>query len=373
MDNEKIWNLIAKKLAGEASPEELLELEKILRTDPDLHYSLQVFYDLWVSRQAPEKGQAGKAFDRHLERMQAAGSDYFREEPVSFPEIPAGKNYRKAFWTASFFAGFFLLLTGIYWMSRPHHPLANTASTQVKKPGEVVTQNGTRTKLLLPDGTSVWLNAGSRLVYDSTFDHSRREVSLTGEGYFDVVKNPARPFIIHTGKIDIRVLGTVFNVKSYPDEPTIETSLIQGSIEVSFRDNPASGRIVLKPHEKLVVSTAATPQARPGKILAPVADRGFRVSRLTYAKADSLLIETAWTRNKLVFEDESFKDLAAEMERWYGVHIRFDSSKRDTLHFTGSFENETIQQALDALKLTAGKAVPGFNYTIHGEDINIMK
>lgn len=92
------------------------------------------------------------------------------------------------------------------------------------------------------------------------------------------------------------------------------------------------------------------------------------ISHLNYARRDSTIIETAWVQNKLFFQDESFKELAAQMQRWYGVNIRFDNSERDTLHFTGSFENETIQQALDALKLTAR-----FNYDIQGNQVDILK
>ena len=111
--------------------------------------------------------------------------------------------------------------------------------------------------MLLPDGSTVWLNAGSRLTYDSLYGTTLREVTLSGEAYFDVVKNPKKPFIIHTGKINIRVLGTVFNVKSYPEEQTIETSLIKGSIEVSFPSQP-SKKIILKPNQKLIIDKTET-------------------------------------------------------------------------------------------------------------------
>ena len=89
--------------------------------------------------------------------------------------------------------------------------------------------------------------------YDSLYGNNLREVTLSGEAYFDVVKNPKKPFIIHTGKINIKVLGTIFNVKSYPGEKTIETSLIKGSIEVSFPSTP-SKKIILKPNQKLVIN-----------------------------------------------------------------------------------------------------------------------
>src|SRR5260221_1009127 len=116
----------------------------------------------------------------------------------------------------------------------------------------ITTKNGSKTNLLLPDGTRVWLNAGSSITYDSSYDKMMREVILSGEGYFDVVRNKEKPFIIHAAKINIKVLGTQFNVKSYPTDNTTEASLIHGSIEVTFRDKP-NKKIILKPNEKIVV------------------------------------------------------------------------------------------------------------------------
>ena len=118
---------------------------------------------------------------------------------------------------------------------------------------EISTRYGSRTKLLLPDSTQVWLNSGSKLSYNKTYGNGTREVTLSGEAYFDVVKNPAHPFIIHTVNIDIKVLGTAFNVKSFPGEKNTETSLIRGSIEVTFKNRP-SEKIILKPNEKLITA-----------------------------------------------------------------------------------------------------------------------
>jgi ferric-dicitrate binding protein FerR (iron transport regulator) len=118
---------------------------------------------------------------------------------------------------------------------------------------EVFTAVGSRTHMTLPDGTKVWLNAGSRIHYEKSFGEQGREISLVGEAFFDVASNPKKPFIIHTAKLDIRVLGTSFNVKSYPSDKTTEATLVRGMIEVSILDRPAD-KIVLKPNEKLIVT-----------------------------------------------------------------------------------------------------------------------
>jgi ferric-dicitrate binding protein FerR (iron transport regulator) len=368
MDNERIWNLIAKKLSGEASPEELMELEKALRIDPDLHYPLQAVHDLWISNPAPPNTQAENAFERHLERLRASGLDYPPDEPAPLPEFVEAKPVRKTFRIAATCCAFGLLFAGIYWMSRPHLPAQPIAEELTKKPSEVVTQNGTRTKLLLPDGTIVWLNAGSRLIYDSAYGNSTREAILTGEAFFDVVRNKEKPFIIHTANINIKVLGTAFNVKSYPGDKTIETSLIRGKIEVSFKDRSLHN-VILKPNQKLVVSAEPkSPEDGDKGVNHPMQKPVVAINRLSHFGADSLVTETAWVDNKLVFQDESFIDLAKKMERWYGIRVALDDQALDTLHFTGSFEKENIQQALKALQLLSH-----FNFTVHSGEAHIQK
>ncbi|HXB42870.1 MAG TPA: FecR family protein, partial [Puia sp.] len=209
----------------------------------------------------------------------------------------------------------------------------------------------------------VWLNAGSSLTYDSAYGRSIREVALSGEAFFDVVKNKERPFVIHTSKINIKVLGTEFNVRSYPTDKTTEASLIRGSIEVTFKDKPDK-KIILKPNEKIVVENFG----RVGKIIetshqdhAGMVSEvpGTAVKNLTYQYKTGAIIETSWVENKLIFQDESFEDIARQLERWYGVSISFENSQLKANHLTGNFKNETIRQALDALKFTAS-----FNYEI---------
>ena len=166
MDNDRIWNLIAKKLAGEASVGELKELESILRIDPDLHYSLEALHDMWKKKSQQEPEQAEIAFQKHLDRMYSKGIDIGTMEnslPIDeFPDSPRRFMNRKTLIYAV--SGFFLLTLGYYFYSS-HNP----ASAAQKPVWEVVTRNGSKTNLLLPDGSTVWLNAGSRLSYDSLY------------------------------------------------------------------------------------------------------------------------------------------------------------------------------------------------------------
>ncbi|MHA4809201.1 FecR family protein [Flavitalea flava] len=386
---EYTWNLIAKKLSGEATPEELQELELLLRSNPELHYPMQTIADLWKSTGRQEQKKAEQAFNRHLDRMQDLNIDFnpgtstpaqtaqFMQQPeplgqdyaYPFADPKRGASRRMVILVSSFFL---LLGMGIMWLSprTAKTPVAsNTPAAAISGMigGEIFTGNGSRTHLVLPDGTLVWLNAGSRIRYEKNFGTDLREVTLIGEAFFDVAQNARKPFVIHTEKIDIKVLGTRFNVKSYPLEKTTEATLIRGSIEVSIKARP-NERIILKPNEKLVVANDDSTLHRSGPAYhsGKIDESLVAIRKPTYESHTGTIIETSWIDNKLIFQDEEFRELARKMERWYGVTIRFDNPRQEELHFTGSFQKETIQQALEALKLTAV-----FKYAIEGNQITV--
>jgi transmembrane sensor len=367
MDQDHIWNLIAKKLAGEASAGDLKELESALRLDPDLHYSLEALHDMWNKNTELEPHQAEDAFEKHMDRMRALDIDMGEPEPDPSTEIHIRTRRRFINWkTISFAVSGILLLTLIFHFSS----LRNPVQPLQKSSWEVVTRNGTKTNLLLPDGSTVWLNSGSRLTYDSLYGTRLREVTLSGEAYFDVLRNPEKPFIIHTGKINIKVLGTAFNVKSYPGEKTIETSLIRGSIEVSFPTQP-SKKIILKPNQKLVIDKSEP--LLPVSANHPMAENKplISIQHLNRIGSDSSIAETGWMQNRLYFNDMSLHDLLKSMERKYGVTFQLNDVTLDTVHFTGSFQNETVTQALDALRLTAEKSTTDFTYEVRGNQVFI--
>jgi transmembrane sensor len=271
---------------------------------------------------------------------------------------PMMNSKRKFLWpalAASLFIG--ALVFGIRYTGATSQSVAPLAKTTNPAIHQISMKKNSRTKLSLSDGTIVWLNAGSILTYDSSYNKNIREVALTGEGFFDVFKNKNKPFIIHTSKINIKVLGTVFNVRSYAIDKTTEASLIRGSIEVSFQDNP-NKKIILKPNEKIVVNNDQNAADIPENALSVTSKKinripGVTVRKLTHEYRTGEIIETSWTENKLIFQDESFDQISHQLERWYGVSIIFKNQQLKENHLTGNFTNETMRQALDALKLTA--------------------
>jgi ferric-dicitrate binding protein FerR (iron transport regulator) len=366
---EHTWDLIAKKLTGEASPGELKELEDLLRAHPELYYPLQTIADFWKSSSPADLEAAGLALDRHLDRIKEDNrfeefdSNYAGTATTGETNDPAGRR-RRLLWITPLLL---LVIFAVLFLYRSSAPTPPVVTTPVKEFSEVTTRYGSRTRLVLPDGSHVWLNAGSRLTYEKTYGARVREVDLDGEALFDVAHNAAKPFIIHTARVDIRVLGTRFNVKSYPTDRTTEATLLKGSIEVSIKARPDE-KIILKPNEKLVIANddSALHRNRSHSSRTEASEALVSIRKPGYEAATGANIETSWADDRLIFQDETFGSLAKDMERWYGVSIQFTQPAQEQWRFTGNFQKETVQQALEALKLTAP-----FTYTIHENQITI--
>jgi transmembrane sensor len=363
MSEEKFWNLFARKLAGEATEAELAELEQLMRAHPDWHYPMQHIQDIW--QQPVPSPSSESSFEQHLSRMRERGIE------LGVPEEKPVRSGKKRVWMIAGTAILMLAIGAFFFINGNKTEHSNLVA-KVPVTNEISTRPGSKSKIVLPDGSTVWLNAGSKIVYDPRFGTEHRELTLSGEAYFDVVKNPDQPFVIHTSKIDVKVVGTAFNVRSYPSERVTETSLIRGIIEVTLHARP-SDKIILKPNEKLVVANEdeeTRKPLQPARSHAPATNLPspplVEVRHLSYLPVDSTIIETSWLENKLIFRSETFEDLAMKMERWYGVTIRFNTEKIRQKKFTGIFANETLPQALTALQLIAP-----FHYTITKQEIII--
>jgi transmembrane sensor len=328
--------LLAKKLSGEATPAEIEQLDELMRKHPEWMFSAQHITDLWNLKEPLNPEISEDAYQQHLLRMQEKGL------PVPGTELPAEPlRPRKAGRILLPLALLTILVISLYML----WPKGETDTRQAQV-SEVQTKAGSRTRLVLPDSSTVWLNAGSKLSYPEGFGVKTRELTLSGEAFFDVRKSNI-PFIINTPSVRISVLGTAFNVKSYPNEKTTETSIVRGKVEVSLNNSPGK-KFILERDEKLVVPnvTRENLQTTPGK-KEPV----ILLGKLTHLE-DSSIMETSWVENKLVFMDESFAEVAKKMERWYNVKIEIRDARIALARLTGTFENETVTQALEALQIT---------------------
>jgi transmembrane sensor len=238
---------------------------------------------------------------------------------------------------------------------------------------EIIAERGSKTRTILPDGSTVWLNAGSVISYNPNFNGPYRELTLQGEAYFDIIKMPGRPFIVHAGDINIRVLGTAFNVKSYEDDKSVETTLIRGLVQITRTNDTKGAPIYLHPHQKIVLLKNNTDVAKVAPLAddkpADVAAAPVKIAKITYLDTtvkDNERVETAWMYNRLEFRGDSFEELSKKFVRWYNITIHFNDEAARHLKFNGSLENETVEQAFQALTAAAS-----FNFKINNNDIFI--
>ena len=221
---------------------------------------------------------------------------------------------------------------------------------------EFTSPYGSKSKVKLPDGSSVWLNAGSTLRYSSDFNVSNREVYLEGEGFFDVTRNEKTPFWVQTTTIALKVLGTAFNVKAYPDESVVETTVERGTVQLIDPLSSSKEATILRAQQKAVVvkgekiGEAPMQDSKPDEIkppaYIPIADMEVKSNVATEAY-------TSWKDKRWVIEREKLSTFVVKLERRYNVRFVFGDEELKNYVFSGKFEDETLDQLLEAMKLTA--------------------
>ncbi|WP_301929678.1 FecR family protein [Ferruginibacter sp.] len=228
---------------------------------------------------------------------------------------------------------------------------------------------GERKNFQLPDGSVVTLNGGSKVTIGGGYGVSTRDIFLEGEAFFDVKHNKEIPFIVHTSAMDIKAVGTAFDVKAYPGEKNTETALINGVVEVTLKE-AQQRKVILQPNQKVQWTSPASGPVDAENEKSKAEDRKQKIagSVQNITKTDDGdIIETAWKENKLVFTDESLSDIAVLLERWYGVKIVFADDAIRNYRFTGIFEKEELGSVLSILKESRS-----FNYvTVPGETIKV--
>lgn len=244
---------------------------------------------------------------------------------------------------------------------------------------KTVVSKGQKSKVFLPDGTEVWLNSESTLTYATDFGSSTRDVKLIGEAYFKVHKDKHHQFIVHIANVELKVFGTEFNVKSYSDENTVETTLVTGSLSIQkISETKETTPLFLKPNQRAVIyksdQIAETKEAETKSPVTQKARTQTDVSRIATITPENVFLyaetnlekQIAWKDQKLIFKDETFESLAHMLERWYDIKIVFESAEVQKYRFRGIFENETIEQALNAMRYTTP-----FDYTVDHRTVHI--
>ena len=204
---------------------------------------------------------------------------------------------------------------------------------------------GAKMRMELPDKSVVWLNAGSTLRYSSNFGKENRQLFLEGEAYFEVTKNPSKPFVVTTEQASVKVLGTRFDVKAYSEDEQLNVTLLQGSIHLTTIYQP-NRTLVLVPNQRAVI------------------DKKENTVVIKEVKGEQ---SSVWTQGQMIFDEEVFGQIIRRLEREYNVIINVTKPQLVNVHFYGNFRHaQTIEEIFDIM--TANNE---FHYTKKGNKITV--
>lgn len=220
-----------------------------------------------------------------------------------------------------------LLLSTIYFYkeSRNTHLQFISKSSEKKSNNIFEASLGARTQVGLPDGSLVWLNSGSSLSCPTEFSLKSRNVELKGEAFFEVMKNEKVPMIVSTGNLKVKVYGTKFNLKAFPDDRKIETTLMEGKVSIISDDGKT---------ETLL---------NPGYS----ASYSVKSQMLNITKVEDMEAFIGWREGRLLFHNERFADIIKRLERWYNVDIQLSDASLGNYILYATFFDENIEQILD--------------------------
>jgi ferric-dicitrate binding protein FerR (iron transport regulator) len=311
-DEKYIEDLLLGYFAKELADQQERELLEWLNENPSHRDTFSKAADSWATAHVPlfmANMQSGlDGFFGRQDQKKHSRSNLRKFKPVFFGNIAAAILILAVVGSLSYYMG---------QRESRDNLLEFMASRQVFS--KITTPRGATSKILLPDGSQAWLNAGTHLTYTCNYGKGIREVHLDGEAYFDVVPDENHPFVVKSNNLDIKVLGTAFNVKSYPNDEQIKVALVTGSVHVK----------VGRPEEEAMDFTLS-----PDRMLT-FNKETENVEIKEFRKGDVL----AWTANELKFENLSFVNLAKDLERKFDVRIRIESERLKKEIFSGSFSS----------------------------------
>ena len=226
-----------------------------------------------------------------------------------------------------------LLLAGLFSTAYIYYHNSVPLSDSSERPlivQEISTIFGARSKFQLPDGTTVFLNSGSKLIFPLEFRGNCRKVELVGEAFFEVTPNSAKPFIVKTCDINVKVLGTAFNLQAYPGSKEISATLVHGKVVLERESAGISKQLAeLKPTDRAVFN---------------LKDKVINISA-----EEDLDKFIGWKDGKLVFFNDPIENVAEKLGNWYNVTVKISNNELNRYRFTATFTDEPIEQVLDLL------------------------
>lgn len=354
MDNsieKKIYDLIAAKISGRASADDLRQLEQLLSQYPEFRFLNDELskpaYDTEKALTHAKEAYLAHYYSKLYLNQQQKRDEWEQKDPATVHSKKGEPTLKYLSIAASLVVIAALLF--LFYQKEASYAMKRNIN-------EMITQKGSKSRLILPDGTTVILNADSKISYSKHFNESSRNITLIGEAYFDVTHDPSRPFIVHTSKANIKVLGTRFNVRDYPDDAQLATSLIKGKVKVTIKG--ATGKtFILKPSDKLTIDKALVEDIR-------TMEKAFQLTPVT--QLDSVIAETSWVSNKMVYANRPFPDIIKDLERQFDVSIHVSKEAIKKYRYTGDFEENNIDDILRILQI-----IKPFHYKTEGRTITI--
>lgn len=340
-ETDNIDRTLYAYLRGEANADEIKRLIEWLGESPDNRRQYHILQNFWT-KTSLKVDLDGK--DILYERLRSKIEDDQRFEAPR--QIGMERRKPSFFFTFRGIAASIVLAAAIIagFLAYDHIQRAEPIASN-PEPEWVVARNkpGEKSRLLLSDGTLVWLNSESELTYPPNFNGSEREVSLTGEAFFEVAKNPEKPFVVRSGSLKTTALGTSFNVSSFAEEENIVVSLVTGKVKISSDKGDV---YFLEPGYQMNYS----------KSLATASKTNFNIANVI-----------SWKDGILVFNKSTFPEVKKKLERWYAVKIDAIGEPPADFVITGQISpNESLELALENLRY--GRH---FNYRINGKHVTI--
>ncbi len=331
MEESSSLKLLRKFIKDECSVSELEAVKKLINEGID--------ESLWQQLLLEEQTTI-EAFTPSLNKEYADSLYRKIKDRIQSSPKPAGKQRQLSFlkWASSIAAALLIGMFIFYQIS------VNNTSVTGNELMRVATQSKERKHLQMADSSSVWINGKSSLRFPEIFSTSKREVFLEGEGFFSIKKDSKKPFIVHTGGIAVKVLGTSFNVKSFTDDNETTITLATGKIAVESAENEV---IELVPGEQLAYS------------------KKQKTFRKTMVDAND---SYAWRKGVLLFKSTPLAEIVVSLERWYGVHISITDEQLGHTLITLKQKEGSLQEVLDVLAFSAK-----LDYVVRGDSVILTK
>ena len=366
----QIEKLVEKFYLESLTDEEMVFLLSYLKEKEPQHEILSYYQEVWDKALELDGNIDSKSvYDKIVNEVGLSGTGL--KAVTESPDRLGFKVYVRAFMR---YAAVFVVAFGLFWLTQSiFTKKAATSQMALKKePTRVEVPYGSKSKVVLPDGSVVNLNSGSSLTYSfSDSDSVNRSVFLIGEGFFNIAKDAKRPFYVNTQGMKLKVLGTAFNVKAYPDENSEVATLVSGKVEIyASSDKMESGKpVVLKPNQIAIFDKSKdNPHSFRTIDLISTEIVPVKLRAVNSQPALKTNQTISWKENTLTFDNENFSELIVKIQRWYDVKIVVNDPELLSVRFTGKFDKENIEQVLNALVSLAP-----FNYTIKHNLITISK